>query len=185
MPHGDIDFFLPHSGNQFFFCLHGNILFGLAAMLHGDQRHVCLYDCHNSSACLPCLGSLILNGRSVAMNVPHGNILFSHAAAPHGNILFGLSAEPHGDIPSALRPCPLTAVFLWPCGRAPSRQYPFGLAAMPPRGGNQFSLCLTAILNFILPTQQSAPHGDNQFSLCLHGNSPLMAVINFLFASGQ
>ncbi len=73
----------------------------------------CLYVCHIPSA-WPCLGSLILNGHSLTMNVPHSNILFGLAAVPHsnmlfglaaapcGNILFGLAAMPHGSILSAL-----------------------------------------------------------------------------------
>ena len=38
------------------------------------------------------------------------------------------------DIPLALWPRPLTAIFFWPCGLAPSRRYSFGLAASPPHG---------------------------------------------------
>jgi hypothetical protein len=38
MPHGDIDFSLPHGGNRFIFRLYSDILFGLAAMPHSDQN---------------------------------------------------------------------------------------------------------------------------------------------------
>jgi hypothetical protein len=68
---------------------------------------------------------------------------------------FGLTAAPHhGDIPSALQPRPSMAIFssaLRPCLtavidfiRASSQQY-------------QFSLRLTAIIDF------SLPHGKNRF----------------------
>jgi hypothetical protein len=92
--------------------------------------------------------------------------------APSQQYSFDLAAVlPHGKIPSALRPCPLKVIFLWPCGCIPSWQYSFGLAAAPltalflrpcscastrrftPHGGNQFSLCLMAIIDFIPPTQ--------------------------------
>jgi hypothetical protein len=80
-PHGNIKFSLPQGGNQFFFCLHSDNLFGLAAKPRGDQWQVCLYDCHISTACLPFLGSLIPNSHSLAMNAtPHGDIDFLFAS---------------------------------------------------------------------------------------------------------
>ena len=70
----------------------------------------------------------------------------------------------------ALRPFPLTAIFLWPCGHAPlgeidflfafrlaprrnisfapSWRYPFGLATMPPSWWNPFSIRLMVNANF-------------------------------------
>jgi len=43
-----------------------------------------------------------------------------------------------GDIPSALQPRPITAIFLRPYSRAPSRRYSFGLTAAPHHGDNRF-----------------------------------------------
>jgi hypothetical protein len=92
--------------------------------------------------------------------------------APNGylasNPLFGLAASlaPHGDIPSALRPCPLTAIFLWPCGL------------------NRFSIQLTPNVEFF----SHAPSRQNQFSICLPVNvnfiflTPPHGKIDFLFA---
>ena len=118
--------------------------------------------------------------------------LFGLASIP----LFGLFASPpHGDIPSALRPCPLMAIFLRPCGLTPSWR-------------NRYSIRLTANVNFIFPTP---PHGEcqfnfsyafsrrNRFSFCLKADvflllfrllvvifhSRLMTLINFLFGSWQ
>jgi hypothetical protein len=88
---------------------------------------------------------------------------------------------PHGNIPSALWLHPLMAIFLWPCSRASSQKYSFGVAAVPPHGNISSGLA-------------AVPHGGNQFSLCLtaiidlfrlHGNLCLMVVIDFLFASWQ
>jgi hypothetical protein len=130
-PHGNINFFfalwqelifLPHPRR--FFLPHGNILSGLAAKPRGNLWHVSLYDCHFSSTCLPCLGSLIPNGYLLAMNAPHGNTrqyiiqpcspsweyfiqpcgcasrqyFIGLGAPPHGDILSGLAAAPHGNI---------------------------------------------------------------------------------------
>jgi hypothetical protein len=62
-----------------------NILFGLAAVPHGDILF--------GLAAMPHSNILF---RIVA--VPHNDILIRLAAMPHGNILFGLAAVPHGDI---------------------------------------------------------------------------------------
>jgi hypothetical protein len=100
---------------------------------------------------------------------------FGLTAAPHWTAFarysFGLTAAPHhGNIPLALQPRPITAIFLRPYSRTPSRRYSFGLTAAPihgdiffglaamPHGDNWFhSRLLVAISVF------SLPHGDNQF----------------------
>ena len=72
--------------------------------------------------------------------------------APNGylasNPLFGLAASlaPHGDMPSALRPCPLTAICLWPCGL------------------NRFSIQLTPNVEFFFLTP---PHDKINFLFAL------------------
>jgi hypothetical protein len=84
------------------------------------------------------------------------------------NPLFDLAASlaPHGDIPLALRPRPLTAIFLWPCGQ------------------NQFYIRLTANVDFIFSCPLTAkstfylPHGECHFFL-----TPPHGEFNFLFAS--
>jgi hypothetical protein len=69
------------------------------------------------------------------------------AAPPHGNISFGLAATPrHGNISSGLVALP-----------------PHGDISFASHGGNQFSLCLTAIIDFIPSTWQFAPHGNIDF----------------------
>ena len=94
--------------------------------------------------------------------------------APNGylasNPLFGLAASlaPHGDIPSALRPCPLTAIFLRPCGL------------------NRFSIQLTPNVEFFFLTP---PHDKINFLFALRWMSilfifltPPHGKIDFLFA---
>jgi hypothetical protein len=82
---------------------------------------------------------------------------------------------------------PLTVIFLWPYGLAPSPRYSFGLAAAPPRGDINFLftskrlsifLCLTARIDFISLT---AIHTSRryQFSLCL------TAIIDFSLPHGK
>ncbi len=87
-----------------------------------------------------------------------------YSRAPSRRYSFGLTAAPyHGDIHSALQPRPVTAIFIRPYSRAPSWRYSFGLTAAPhpwryflwPCGHAsrryQFSLHLTAIIDFSLP----------------------------------
>jgi len=86
---------------------------------------------------------------------------------------------------STLRPhLPLTAIFLWPCGLAPSRQYSFGLAAKinfifasrrmsilfshAPSQRNRLSICLTVnVIFFSRPLTANSifysPHGGCSF----------------------
>ena len=95
------------------------------------------------------------------------------APPPHNDISFGLTtASPHGNIPSALQPCPLMAIFLWPygcnpsrqyflwpCGRAPSRQYFLWPCGRAPSRQYRFTIHLTAIIDFF-----SHLHSDSRLT---------------------
>ncbi len=182
-----ISFFsLPHGGNfssasmaflaaswQYYIRPCSRTSCGYFIWPHGLQ-HICLYDCHFSSACLPCLGSFVLNGHSLTLNLPHGNLrhirlydyLFSSAClpwlgsfvpyghflkmnAPHGNALLGLAAMPHGTIL-------------------------FGLA-VEPHGKILFSHAHNSWWYFIRPCGRASW----RYRFILH----LTAMINFFFAS--
>jgi len=90
---------------------------------------------HFASACSPCLGSLAPNGYLLTSILPLGDIFF-YPLARHVWALGSKRLSRVDSIPLALRPCPLTAIFLWPCGLAPSRRYSFGLAASLAPHGN-------------------------------------------------
>ena len=94
----------------------------------------------------------------LAASPPHSDIPSALRPRPLTEIfLRPCGLAPHGDIPSALRPRPLTAIFLWPCGLAPSRQYSFGLAASPPHGKIDFLFASRQMSIFY------SPHGECQF----------------------
>ena len=84
------------------------------------------------------------------------------------------------DIPLALRPRPLTAIFLWPCGLAPSRQYSFGLAALPPHGNIPSALWPRPLTVIFLRPCGLPPSRQYSFGLVA---TPPHGEINFLFAS--
>ncbi len=99
------------------------------------------------------------------------------------------------DIPSALWPRPITATFLRPYSRAPSRRYSFGLTAAPHHGDIPSSLQPRPIHGDIFFGLAAMPHSDNQFFiLCLtaridfilpDGNSPLTAISIFSSPHGD
>jgi hypothetical protein len=114
--------------------------------LHGDNRFFFL---GLTVACWPCSSSFKLNGFCMIFLRPDCRLLamfkLLQAERPLHDIPLALRPRPLTAIfllalrpcplmaifSSALRPRPLTAIFLWPCGCAPSRQF-------APLGGSIF-----------------------------------------------
>jgi hypothetical protein len=100
MPHGNINFSLPHGGNRFFFHLLTAISIFLS--LHGDYQFFFL---GLIVACLLCLSSFELNGFCRIFLRPDCRLL----------AMFDLlqAERPLHDIPSALRSRPLLAILIY------------------------------------------------------------------------
>ncbi len=105
-------------------------------------------------ACLPCFRSFEPNGLCLrpfmaifplALWLRPLKVIFPLALCPQP--LMAILFQPYGHTSS-------WKYFIWPCGRTPN-------------GNNQFSLHLTAKIDFILPTRQFVPHGGSRFHLCL------------------
>jgi hypothetical protein len=91
MPHGVINFSLPHGGNQFFFRLHGNILFSLAAMPHGGNQF--LFRLHGDAPPHGDINFLFASWqRPIFLPPPHGDINFLFASRRRSIFL----SPPHG-----------------------------------------------------------------------------------------
>ncbi len=172
---------LPHGSNWFFSHLMAFLCTSWQYYIWPcGLRHICWYDCDFPPACLPCLGSFVLNDHSLALNSPHSNLwhvffvqltflirllamfgIFVPSAhslamnAPHGEILLGLMAAPNGSINYFFA----------------SRRWSFFLCLKVvsiislPHGDDQFFQCLTAIWIFFLTSRQwsifSLPHGGS------------------------
>ncbi len=135
----------------------------------------CSFDCHISSTCSPCLGSLIANGHLLMMNAPHGNIVFGLAAAPHSNMLFGLAATPQD-------------IILFSLVAAPHEDILFSLAATP--HGDILSALWPHLMAIFYPALQphltaismfSLPWGEDQCFLCLMAVLPPHCNLWFVF----
>jgi hypothetical protein len=114
-------------------------------------------------ACLPCSSSFEPNGLRTIFLRPRGH-------TPSWQYSFGLAAAPPcGNIPLALWPHPLTAIFIWLNGRAPSRQYflwPCGCASSWGCLLRPYSRASSQGYFICASWQQSIfslPHNNNQF----------------------